>query len=212
MPKEEDSTDNKHYGKFEVIMDEKDEDRSSGYDSQTRIPHLFVEPPTPTLPPEALNPEFYQDVTPFTYHSQDAPSEEQIQVHRQMALPKHMRPKSVQSFHSLNGSHLSLNSILSRSSTNNLGSLSILEESSDRCTIRRSRVLELQRELSPSVFSLVKKRLDISLPKQISASKYGGSIGCISVPGDAAPLSYSEAVAEAEEREQEEILGNVSTV
>jgi hypothetical protein len=91
---------------------------------------------------------------------------------------------------------------------------------SDHYTVRRSRVLELQRELSPSVFSLVIRRLELRvptshqslLPKQISASKYGGSIGCISFSGDGVPLAFSEEVAEVEEREREVIIGKVSCV
>lgn len=223
MPKEQDDeTDHKHYGKFEVIMDEKEEDGSSGYDSQPRIPQMFIEPATPTLPPEALRAESLPQIQPLILHNPKRLSGDHTELRPITAIPKRLRPKSVQSFASLAGSHVSINSILSRSgpSTYTINALPQIDENSDHYNVRRSRVLELQRELSPSVFSLVRRRLELGapstkktlMPKQISASKYGGSIGCISVTSDAVPLAYSEEVAEEEEMEREIMVGKVSCV
>ncbi|XP_031568466.1 monocarboxylate transporter 10-like [Actinia tenebrosa] len=224
MPKDqEDETDHKHYGKFEVIMDEKEEeDRSSGYDSQPRIPQLFIEPATPTLPPESLRSESLPQIPPHILHNPKRLSGDHTELRPISSIPKHLRPKSVQSFASLTGSHVSINSILSRSgpSTYNMNALPPIQENSDHYNVRRSRVLELQRELSPSVFSLVRRRLELGaptnkktmIPKQISASKYGGSIGCISITSDAVPLAYSEEVAKEEDREREIMIGKVSCV
>ena len=223
MPeKQGDETDHKHYGQFEVIMDEKEEDISSGYDSQPRIPQMFIEPATPTLPPESLKAESFPHIPPLVLHNPKRLSGDHSELHPITAIPKHLRPKSVQSLASLNGSHISINSILSRSgpSTCNVNALPPISENSDHYMVRRSNVLELQRELSPSVFSLVRRRLELGapspkktlMPKQISASRYGGSIGCISVTSDAVPQAFCAEVAEEEEREKEIMIGKVSCV
>lgn len=223
MPKEE-HADGKNYGKFEVIMDEKDqefEDRSSGYDSQLRIPQMQIDPPTPTLPPGLLKAESLPMLSPLIHNQRTLSGDHAVNAHP-LPIPKHLRPQSIYSVRSLDGSHVSINSILSRAGPSTL-TLSTIKENGDnsRCTVRTAGVLELQSELSPSVFSLVRRRLDLKipkqptaslLPKQISASKYGGSIGCISVPGLAPPMSYDEAIATMELQDREVMLGNVSSV
>ncbi|KAK3726908.1 hypothetical protein QZH41_016704, partial [Actinostola sp. cb2023] len=222
MPKE-DHPDCTEYGKFEVIMEEKDhesEDRSSGYDSQLRIPQMSVEPPTPTLLPESLKAESLPYLPPLI-HDPNGLSGDHTEAHL-IPLPRRLRPHSIYSVRSLTGSHLSVNSILSRAGPSTL-TLPAIQENGDgsRCTVRTAGLLDLQRELSPSVFSLVRRRLDLHMPKQaptlavpklISASRYGGSIGCISVPGDAAPIAYDQAVADIEEQEKEVMIGNVTSV
>lgn len=225
MPKEqEDEMNHKHYGKFEVIMDEKEEDGSSGYDSQPRLPQMFIEPATPTLPPEALKAESLPQLQPLVHNLRNPKrlSGDHTELRPMTSIPKHLRPKSVHSFASINGSHLSVNSILSRSgpSTYTLNALPPIHENSDHFNVRRSRVLELQKELSPSVFSLVRRRLELGapptkktlMPKQISASKYGGSVGCISVVSDSVPIAYNEEVAQEEEMEKEIMVGKVSVI
>jgi len=228
MPKEE-HVDCKNYGKFEVIMDEKDqeqefEDRSSGYDSQLRIPQMNIDPPTPTLP-DALKSESLPMLPPLVHNANrmSADYTHTAMTHPSpLPIPKHLRPQSVSSVRSLDGSRFSINSVLSRQAGPSTLTLPTIQEGGDgkRCTVRTAGIFELQRELSPSVFSLVRRRLDLKVPKQtsslvpkqISASKYGGSIGCISVPGDAPPMSYDEAVANMEQHEKEVMVGNVSTV
>lgn len=225
MPKEEDHPDNKNYGKFEVIMDEKDqefEDRSSGYDSQLRLPQMNIDPPTPTLPTESLRAESLPHLPPLVHAPHRGSGDLHPVTAHPLPLPKHLRPHSIYSVRSMDGSHVSINSILSRAGPSTL-TLPTIQETNDgsRCTVRTAGLLELQRELSPSVFSLVRRRLDLkmpkqpsnlAIPKQISASKYGGSIGCLSIPGTAPPMSYDEAVANIEQQEKEVMLGNLTSV
>lgn len=88
------------------------------------------------------------------------------------------------SFHSMgsNGHHLSSLSV--HSNKNKLGlstnSISNVREtclvSVDTINVRRSRLLQLKGELSSSVFSLVRRYMD--MPKEVAASEFG-SIACI---------------------------------
>ncbi|XP_068732326.1 monocarboxylate transporter 10-like [Montipora capricornis] len=108
------------------------------------------------------------------------------------------------SFHSMgsNGHHLSSLSV--HSNKNKLGlstnSISNVREtclvSVDTINVRRSRLLQLKGELSSSVFSLVRRYMD--MPKEVAASEFG-SIACIpqhiaNNPQQPAPLGNENCV------------------